>query len=196
MEIYSFPSSEDLQSRIQRTPSYMRPSDLPHALISVGEIAEDRCDEIIRDFMKIEPYQFHGCDAITREMTPTALWDNHTLDDVIELTHQFNALYWKFDLDPCPGAWMQTYVPGGNYHIHTDSASGQNRKLTAVLLLSDERAYKDGKLTLMAYPEQFIVPRTRGTLVVFPSWVLHRVGVVTAGLRQTINLGFWGPSFK
>jgi predicted 2-oxoglutarate/Fe(II)-dependent dioxygenase YbiX len=40
------------------------------------------------------------------------------------------------------------------------------------------------------------MPRTRGTLVVFPGWTVHEVEPVTAGERWALIVNGWGPPLR
>jgi PKHD-type hydroxylase len=79
---------------------------------------------------------------------------------------------------------------------YTQGAIGFSRKLTSVILLTDPSEYEGGALSLLIYPELIDIPKTRGTMVVFPSWLLHQVSPVENGIRQTLNVGFYGPPFR
>lgn len=87
-------------------------------------------------------------------------------------------------------------APGQHYDWHTDR--GMNigiRKLSIVLQLSDPSDYEGGDLILQTGQEE-TMPRDRGTMIVFPSWTLHKVTPVTAGTRYSLVAWVSGPAFK
>lgn len=192
MSVHLFPPLFELKLRASETPEYMVPSELPYAVALEGALTDRECDKIQSEFMELEPYSVPHCNAVTREKIGHA----YSLDLVYAFSKSVNEMYWKYDLNPQTAAWMQTYGAGNDYQLHMDGSPGQTRKLTAVVMLTDPGLYSGGELVLLAQPAEYIVPKTRGTIVFFPHWLLHRVDPVTRGMRQTINLGYWGPSFK
>lgn len=191
MKLETYPSREELEARASAVPEFMRPNEIPYAAVLEGYLSKRQCEMISDKLGQIEPYEFPVCGAETRECE----WDP-TLDPIEEATRYLNWIYWSFDLDPGQYSWLQTYESGGAYRRHQDGAPGQMRKLTAVALLSEADAYQGGDLILHYPPRAHVIPRTQGTIVVFPGWLEHEVLKVKTGLRQTVNMGFWGPPFR
>lgn len=192
-EYYTIPRAEDISDHAKMTPSFMRPNQLPVAAVATEYLTKGQCDRIVETIGKIEPYSFHGCNAITRECDRPL---DPVLEPIVYFAKQINEIFWNYDLDEEAGAWMQTYEPGDNYQKHTDTASGQMRKLSAVAMLTNPYEYKGGDLRMLLQPKTHTIDRSRGTVVVFQPWTLHEVSEVIFGTRQTINLGFWGPPFR
>jgi hypothetical protein len=186
------PSEKRLQQAFEATPEHMIPSMMPWAVYREFVLDKEQCQAIISDMTEIKPHKFPGCDATTRE--PDEVMPN-SLIPIMHFGRAVNEKYFQFQLNSV-SAYMQTYLPGDAYRMHTDATPGQSRKLTAVAILSDSTAYTGGLLRVLPWPEYYDIPRTQGTIVVFPSWILHEVLTVTKGCRQTINMGWWGPSFK
>lgn len=191
--LYTYPGTRQLENYERNTPEYMHPNKIPQAAIATGYLSDLQCDQIAETLHPIEPYTHRGCDALTREV-PRPL--PNILTPLVVFARQVNDIFWKHKLDPEPGAWMQEYNEGGSYQLHTDGSPGQMRKLTAVAMLTDPAHYKGGDLELIDVKQPIPVPHTRGTVVVFPPWTLHRVTPIMSGTRHTINLGFWGPPFR
>jgi predicted 2-oxoglutarate/Fe(II)-dependent dioxygenase YbiX len=192
-DIYTIPRAERLEELKSIVPDYMRPNNIvPQAVVGVGVLTADECDRIIEATMQEEVYSFHGCNAETRECSRPL---HHSLNPIVSFTMRTNHQYFGFRLDPEPAAWLQTYTKSDSYQIHADSMPAQIRKLTTVALLSDPNDYSGGELRVIPWPEYETIPKQRGTLVTFPAWMLHEVLPVTGGVRQTINLGYWGPPF-
>lgn len=191
--ITTIPSGQTLREAEANVPSYMRPNRVPSAVVAEGLLSVQECLDISERYNQEEPYVFGGCHAITREC-PRPL--EPVLHKLVEYAQVVNETYFGFDLDDEPAAWMQTYTEGDSYSMHTDGAPGQMRKLTAVLLLTDADEYSGGALWMRVEPREYYIPKHQGTIVVFPAWLPHYVEPVTKGTRQTINLGFWGPSFR
>ena len=52
--------------------------------------------------------------------------------------------------------------------------------------LSDPADYDGGELELKNSTRTLVAPRAQGTLIVFPSFLLHRVAPVTRGTRRSL----------
>jgi len=88
----------------------------------------------------------------------------------------------------------------GNYSWHDDIISNNNfntiRKLSLSVQLSNEDEYEGGELEIVSAPENFIAPKKKGTIILFPSFLVHRVKPVTKGNRISLVLWIDGPPFK
>ena len=75
----------------------------------------------------------------------------------------------------------------GFYGWHTDFAGIRPlRKLSISIQLSDPEHYDGGDLELLYGTEPQKLDRSRGALIVFPSFMLHRVTPVTRGARWSL----------
>lgn len=87
----------------------------------------------------------------------------------------------------------------GHYSWHVDKGAmggGMSpRKLSMVLQLSDPTDYEGGDLELNTGRIE-TAKKQRGIVYAFPSYVLHRVTPVTAGLRRTLVVWVAGPKFR
>ena len=71
------------------------------------------------------------------------------------------------------------------------------RKLSFVLQLSDPDDYEGGNLQLLSEEgKSYIVPRKRGTIVLFDSRTQHRVLKVTKGVRKSLVGWVCGPRWR
>lgn len=190
---YTIPKQSNTKQIFDKTPDHMRPSLMPYAVVAESVLSAPHCEAIVKTMNKLNQYRFPGCDAITREC-PRPL--SYLLDPVVDFSLFANRTFFQFDLDDSPAAWLQSYGPSSKYALHTDGALGQSRKLTTIVMLTDPTTYEGGQLRIVPYPEYEYIPPTQGTMVTFPSWLLHEVLPVKSGNRQTINMGFWGPPFK
>ena len=123
---------------------------------------------------------------------------------------------WNFTWDWSESCQFTKYDKGQYYDWHCDSweipynqpntpSHGKIRKLSVTLSLSDEKDYKGGELEFdfrnkdpdkkrntMVCKEI----RSKGSLVVFPSFVWHRVRPVTKGSRYSLVIWNLGWPFK
>ena len=75
----------------------------------------------------------------------------------------------------------------------------KHRKLSMVIQLSDPKDYEGGILEIHAnehYPPPPDELKRRGTIVVFPSFLRHRVIPVTKGVRYSLVAWIEGPHFR
>ena len=194
MEMYTLPSYDEIQTEVKHTPQRMYPNGQPYAVVFKSFLSDEECQLIIDTQSERESYQFPHCNAITTECDHPISED---LAPIKEMLRFANEACFQYDVDfDSTQAWMQTYVFGGSYQKHMDGAPGQTRKLTAVAMLTDPFDYKGGELMFDIPTNTFEVPNARGTVVVFPGWALHHVRSLTAGVRQTINMGAWGPAWR
>lgn len=86
---------------------------------------------------------------------------------------------------------------GGFYTWHTDFADlAPRRKLSLSLQLSRGEDYAGGDLELLFCEKPYGMDRSRGALVAFPSFALHRVTPVTAGTRWSLVAWISGPRWR
>lgn len=95
------------------------------------------------------------------------------------------------------GAQVAAYAPSGRYDWHMDLGTGRysNRKLSLSVQLSDPTEYDGGNLEF-AVASTDPMPRSRGALVAFPSFLVHRVAPVTRGTRWSLVSWISGPAFR
>ena len=83
----------------------------------------------------------------------------------------------------------------GHFEWHTDALppddEGFERKLTTVALLSDPESFAGGTFEIQDFGA---IPFTRGSLLIFPSAIRHRVLPVTKGERYTLVAWILGPA--
>ena len=114
-------------------------------------------------------------------------------------TEHINKQFFNFDLQGFGENLQFTKyeAPTGHYSFHTDSSIGLKiRKLSLVIQLTDETDYVGGDLEIKLGDDEIKLHRTRGTLLCFPSYVLHRVTPVTEGTRYSLVAWVTGPQFK
>ena len=76
---------------------------------------------------------------------------------------------------------------GGFYDWHTDlGTSSPTRKLSVSIQLSSPADYDGGDLELMYKPVPTKLDRARGSIIIYPSFMLHRVTPVTRGTRWSL----------
>jgi PKHD-type hydroxylase len=89
-------------------------------------------------------------------------------------------------------------TPGGKYSAHLDKIyGGRVRKLSIVVQLTKPEKYKCCDLELITSDREPIkMSRARGDLLVFPSYILHRVTPIEKGTRHSLVGWITGKPFK
>ncbi len=84
------------------------------------------------------------------------------------------------------GFQVGRYAEGEFYDWHADMAADVSalRKLSLVVQLTSPLEYDGGELEF--FPSPIKAPRERGTIIVFPSYIPHRVLPVKRGVRHSI----------
>lgn len=108
-----------------------------------------------------------------------------------------NASAWKFDITHANQAEFLIYPAGGRYVPHMDTFlqhGDQTRKLTVLAFLNDD--FKGGKFFIQQGHQKYYPPQTKGTVIVFPSFLVHGVEDVEEGQRCSVVTWMVGPFFK
>lgn len=124
------------------------------------------------------------------------------LKKYFKYVHEINRNFYGFELfkDPPLGINFNVYTEKENeYPYHRDCntpGSSSDSKLTAILNVSEE-SYKGGEFFMFFGKDKLVEEINQpGTLLVFPSFIFHKVTPVTSGSRKTISTWFQGPAFK
>jgi PKHD-type hydroxylase len=123
------------------------------------------------------------------------------MDRIGNQVMQLNRDYFGLDLWGFESAQYTVYTDEGKgsmYDWHVDMMGKGNtgqRKLSLVMQLSNSQDYEGGELWLHGATQQ-IVPKQKGLMVLFPSFILHRVTPVTSGLRRTLVAWVLGPQYR
>lgn len=109
-----------------------------------------------------------------------------------------NERYW-FDLLGFHQKLQLTRYSEGDFfdwHLDFGAAEISARKLSVTVQLSDPDEYEGGDLEFMINQKVVSAPREKGTIIVFPSFIMHRVTPITKGTRQSIVGWVSGPPFR
>lgn len=116
------------------------------------------------------------------------------------VARQLNGQFFGFDIYGFVEDLQYTiYRPEGDFytwHMDSNNGVGSPRKLSLVLQLSDPAEYDGGELQLMTSSEPTTIPKKKGLIVAFPSFIVHRVKPVTRGVRRSLVIWLAGDRFK
>lgn len=133
---------------------------------------------------------------IPRDKDWRDLWDRLRM-----MALEANQKAFGFELYDLPELQFAEYPADvqGHYDFHEDldwvTTESSQRKLTLVMQLSAPDAYTGGDLELQEapLPSEF---RRQGSVLVFPSFLRHRVQPVTQGVRYSLVGWYTGPPFR
>ena len=116
---------------------------------------------------------------------------------------------WKYNIVAAESCQITRYTKDGFYNWHQDGIGshpetfnrpgdkflhGNTRKLSMSIVLNDE--YEGGDFEIFNLIPESEVPRLQeGSIIVFPSFMEHRVTPVTKGTRYSLVAWFVGPPF-
>jgi PKHD-type hydroxylase len=116
------------------------------------------------------------------------------------VVQRLNAQFFRFDVKELEPFQYTIYEQseGGHYGWHVDSGPNTPapRKLSLSLQLSDPASYEGCDLEFQFGPGIDRAPRTRGAVIAFPSFFLHRVTPIESGTRKALVAWANGPEFR
>lgn len=120
---------------------------------------------------------------------------------VTDITLNLNERFFNFDLFGLNEGFQFTNyeAPSGKYGKHVDRGINMAvRKLSISIQLTNPEEYEGGELKLYDGDDEEtnVMDKTQGTLILFPSYVLHEVMPVTKGERNSLVTWVTGKQFK
>jgi len=172
-------------------------------------ITEAFCNKLIQEYSKPEvekelPFIGEGRDLekninldirnVARLQLPLYAGIGATLTSIgLNVNHDF----WQYDITHSNQAEFLMYDIKGKYETHVDTfhaRSNETRKLTILAFLNDD--FEGGKFYLSVEQNRIYPPQSKGTVLVFPSFMPHGVEPVTKGIRYSVVAWMVGPYFK
>jgi PKHD-type hydroxylase len=180
-------------------------ADFPLLTVFGGVFTDEECARIVDAGERLPP-------LAGRVNDPDAADGQHAVRDTtvrnLAPDDDFNWIYQRllqqaglhnqqalgFELESTETLQLLSYGPGQHYDWHVDIGTHELalRKLSLIALLSDPADYEGGELELFFGDRPTPVTKLRGSLVVFPSFVLHRVRAISRGRRRSLALWLRG----
>ncbi len=145
-------------------------------------------------------YKPEGNRSHLRRVNPTR--ENHWIyQKLIDAISVLNANTYQFDITGTDEPLYHVTYEGseqGHYAWHTDVGNDKQaqRKLSITFQMSDPGEYEGGDLEFNGTGRVETAPKKKGQLILFPSYVLHRVTPVTKGTRRAMVAWIVGPPFR
>lgn len=185
-----------------------------------GYFSDEACEKIfsavkIKDIAKVDGDQIPKENVRKTQVGFTS--ETFVYDLICPVIRDANVRAgWNYDITWYEPAQIGEYAVGGHYDWHKDSNGltyksqdpnfdGKLRKLSCSVILSDSTEYEGGKFEFASeLSPNNIKPEIlenssyskKGSVIVFPSHVWHRVTPVTSGLRKSCVIWCLGPPFK
>ena len=171
-----------------------------------GAISENIIDEIVKSVEKTEnatTFNDKSGNSELRKSRVSWIKDKKVLDmlfDFVDVANRnaFNVSLYK----QAPIQYTEYHGDeSGHYNWHHDidwlRNDGLDRKLSVTVQLSNPDEYEGGKFSfgeLEAPKEEML--KKKGTVLVFPSYIQHKVEPVTKGVRKSLVSWFEGPQWR
>jgi len=125
--------------------------------------------------------------------------DGWPLSHILMAGQQSNEERFKFDTR----GLLENDVPvifeigkNGFYNWHIDVGNNYpTRKITFIIQLSDSKDYEGGDIEFLNSKTDKEALRKKGTIIMFPSFITHRITKVTKGSNKFILGWMQGPTF-
>lgn len=132
------------------------------------------------------------------ERKPEIEWLYQRMEDLVL---RLNAEFFRYELFGLTENFQYTVYDGSqgsHYDWHNDIGNihVEPRKISLSLQLSHGDAYQGCDLELHSSDHIQGAPRGRGTLIAFPSYLLHRVTPIRSGVRKSLVVWAAGPKFR
>ncbi|NDB60853.1 2OG-Fe(II) oxygenase [bacterium] len=196
-------------------PAHCKYDYVENFVITKEFLTKQECDVLVRDAKQLSLYDAEvevkkgpvKTSDLKEEIRDSKIhfinYDNTTFDwffpKILQTLVNVNTDYFDFDILGFQEdlQFTEYNAPSGHYSDHTDKLlQGNVRKLSMVVQLTDPDEYEGGELELCLGGEPFVVPREQGTLITFPSYVLHRVKPTTKGTRHSLVGWVTGRPFR
>lgn len=107
---------------------------------------------------------------------------------------------WNYDLLFYEKIQQTEYAENGFYGWHKDTYNpnelNQQRKLSISILLNDPKEFEGGKFQFKDLPKEDSLLTEQGSILVFPSFLEHRVTPITKGVRYSSVTWAVGNAFR
>lgn len=165
-------------------------------IIEIGESQPKIKATTVGEDTNLEVSDYRVSDIAWLSNNPKTKW---IYDRITDLAIKANSEMWNFDIWDFQDDLQYTsyYGNGGHYDWHADLGAGiSNRKLSVVLQLSNADEYEGGELQMNTGGTILNVPKEKGLICFFPSFVLHRVTPLSSGLRRSLVTWLCGANLR
>jgi hypothetical protein len=194
---------------LNKTIKEIQTSELDVAYVMQNAISDDFCNKLIKEYSKPQvekeqPFIGKGRDSVAninldiRNVLRVLLPQNQGIGATLtSFGLNINHEKWQYNITHSYQTEFLMYDVNGKYEAHVDTfhqLGNETRKLTALAILNDD--FEGGKFYIINSYQKIYPPQAKGSVIVFPSFMVHGVEPVTKGKRFTVVTWLVGPYFK
>lgn len=160
-------------------------------------LTSQECDSI-----KERIYTLQEVEEVNTYINKKNYYFRFNSDDLIfkkisNLINKVNDKYFSFDITISENVELYYYKKDHffDYHMDLYKGSSSRRKLTFLILLSDGKDFEGGDLEFFSNNVGKL-PRVKGTIAIYPSFIMHRVTKIINGERFTLGGECLGNPFR
>lgn len=209
MAKYNFDQSENDPQQWYWYKNGLSPAEVQQIINMASELPIHRATTIGADGKAKEANDPNGIrSSMVKWIPQRSEWD-WLYKRMLEWAKEANDTLWNFDLISAPEniQYTEYYAhENGHYDWHQDIGPGElpsKRKVSITVQLSSDEEYSGGDLQITSggtgnglLAEHSTCPRGSGVVVLFPSYMMHRVSEVTKGTRKSLVLWVGGSHFR
>lgn len=183
-------------------PFEIKESDAPNSITFKDTFSFNECSTII-DLFKDNTVATIGSGSVSQrirdshlhwiELNDDSRWIYERLEKfVLEANNVFKLDLWGFS----EKIQLTKYAINQHYDWHKDSGMHKSsvRKLSIVVNLTDPNKYEGGTLEFFGKENRDMI-KDQGSMILFPSYLYHRVHAVTSGTRYSLVMWVSGRPY-
>lgn len=172
---------------------------------SLNFLSKEECNQIIKisEKQNLEKAKVITKKDLSRESYITWVYSNKEtywlFERISNAVLTANKEFFNFNLyGIIEGLQFTNYkTPSGKYGKHIDRIlNNVVRKLSISIQLTNPSEYEGGELNLYLDDNPITMDKQQGTIIIFPSFILHEVMPVTKGERNSLVTWITGEPFK
>jgi len=169
--------------------------DLINKILDISEHEEERKGLVVGKNGESQESEVRNCQIVGLDPHKNA-W----LAGILMYVAKLENLSYGFDLSALRELQITKYNVGGKYDWHHDVIPVYpcQRKLSMIIQLSDGSEYEGGDFEFRDDTTEPIASKLRdkGSILIFPSMMMHRVTPITEGVRKSLVAWVEGPAWR
>ena len=165
-------------------------------------LVESLDTEELTDATVVGDYDNHPVNKNVRKVLNIDFHDENLFKRLNGAIQVANTQYFNYNIKSIDTLRFLKYGIGGTYNWHLDMGRNETslRKLTAIIQLSNDTDYEGGDfefgITDKDGKDLIKGNRSKGSLLIFPAFLSHRVTPITKGKRYSIITWMEGDAFR
>ena len=175
------------------------------------ELCQDIIDRAGGDFEEGRLIRDEGSELDDNVRKTNLHWNSD--EDLFDIAFKYMEIAnkkagWNLEIDAAENFQIGQFPEGGHYDWHIDGGGtgsiqepqnkirhGKTRKISMVVWLNE--GFEGGDFEFhQSYLKDNVLKPTQGTIIMFPSWIMHRVTPITKGTRYSLVSWFLGKPIE